>query len=383
MSDVNTTYDDPSYQAVGATMEVHTVDLVRPDIAIMEPYKPIFPFDVLAARLARDPSEIVKLDANENPYGPPPRVRAALSDLHYMHIYPDPQSRTLRAALADLTGLPIDLLLAGAGSDELIDLTMRLFLGPGDAILNCPPTFGMYAFGAAVARARAISVPRNPDFAVDVDAVEKAVRQGRPKLLFIASPNNPDGGWLSDADLERLLALPLVVVLDEAYVEFAGAELSRVGWVTNRNNLIVLRTFSKWAGLAGLRVGYGAFPRELMPHLWKIKQPYNVSVAAAAAAIAALEDLAWLEERVRRIVQERERLVQFLSDLPYLRPYPSQANFVLCQVVERDALQLKKALEQEGILVRHFAKPGLNDHIRISAGRPEEIDILVATLRRL
>jgi histidinol-phosphate aminotransferase len=371
-------------------------DLIRPEIATMEPYTPIFPFEVLATRLGRAPGELVKLDANENPYGPAPGVRQALANLEHAHIYPDPQSSALRAALAEFTGLPADVLLAGAGADELIDLTMRLFLQPGDVILNCPPTFGMYPFDAAISGARVVSVPRHADFSLDLDAVEAAAARQRPKLIFLASPNNPDGGWLPDADLERLLALrlrtggprsgqalPLVVVLDEAYVEFAGMEHSRIRQVGVRDNLIVLRTFSKWAGLAGLRIGYGAFPATLMPHLWKIKQPYNVSVAASAAAIAALRDRAWLEQRITWITEERKRLWALLDSLPYLHPYPTQSNFVLCRVVDRSARDLKIALEQEGILIRYFNKPGLRDHVRVSVGRPEQTDALVAALRRL
>jgi len=358
-------------------------DLVRPDIATMKPYQPVFPFDVLAARLGRTPGEIIKLDANENPYGPSPRVRDALASLPYVHIYPDSESRALRAALAEHTGVPADFLLAGAGADELLDLTMRLFLQPGDAILNCPPTFGMYAFDAAIAGAQVISVSRRSDFTLNLDAVKEAANRHHPKLIFIASPNNPDGCWLSDSDLRLLLALPIVIVLDEAYVEFAGPGVSRIHWVPHYDNLIVLRTFSKWAGLAGLRVGYGAFPPQLMPYLWKIKQPYTVSMAASAAAIAALQDRAWLEQRVVRIVEERERLARLLADIPYLDPYPSRANFILCRVVGRDGVQLKKALEQEGILVRHFDEPQLRDHVRISVGRPEQTDMLIAVLRRL
>jgi histidinol-phosphate aminotransferase len=371
-------------------------DLIRPEIATMEPYTPIFPFEVLATRLGRAPGELVKLDANENPYGPAPGVRQALANLEHAHIYPDPQSSALRAALAEFTGLPADVLLAGAGADELIDLTMRLFLQPGDVILNCPPTFGMYPFDAAISGARVVSVPRHADFSLDLDAIEAAAARQRPKLIFVASPNNPDGGWLPDADLERLLALrlrtggprsgqalPLVVVLDEAYVEFAGMEHSRIRQVGVRDNLIVLRTFSKWAGLAGLRIGYGAFPATLMPHLWKIKQPYNVSVAASAAAIAALRDRAWLEQRITWITEERKRLWALLDSVPYLHPYPTRSNFVLCRVVDRSARDLKIALEQEGILIRYFNKPGLRDHVRVSVGRPEQTDALVAALRRL
>jgi len=357
--------------------------LIRPDIAGMQAYQPIYPLEVVATRLGCAPDAIVKLDANENPYGLSPRVRAALADLPFAHIYPDPESRILRAALADFTGVPADLLLAGAGADELLDLTMRLFLQPGDAILECPPTFGMYAFDAAIAGARVIRVPRHRDWSVNVSAVVEAVREYRPKLIFLTSPNNPDGGWLPDADLEQLLALPLVVVLDEAYVEFAGLDRSRIGWVVDRDNLIVLRSFSKWAGLAGLRVGFGAFPAALMPHLWKIKQPYNVSVAASTAAIAALADGNHLERTVARIIAERERLQQNLVTIPYLHTYPSQANFVLCRVKGRGAGQLKVALEKEGILVRHFAKPRLDDCIRITVGKPKQTDALISVLRRL
>jgi len=356
--------------------------LIRPDVAGLQPYQPIYPFEVLAARLGRDPDAIVKLDANENPYGPSPRVRAALANLPYAHIYPDPESRVLRAALAEFTALPAGRLLAGAGADELIDLLMRLFLQPGDAVLDCPPSFGMYAFDAAVAGARLIAVPRRPDLSLDLDAVEAAVHQHGPKLLFVTSPNNPDGGWLPGADLERLLALPLLVVLDEAYVEFAAPQRSRIGWVMERDNLVVLRSFSKWAGLAGLRVGFGAFPAALMPHLWKIKQPYNVSAAASAAAVAALEDRAYREQAVARLIAERERLQQALAAIPYLHPYPSLANFILSRVDGRDARQLKLALEAEGILVRHFDKPGLRDHIRVTVGKPEQTDALIAALRR-
>jgi histidinol-phosphate aminotransferase len=357
-------------------------DLIRADIATMEPYTPIFPFEVLAARLGRDPERIIKLDANENPYGPSPRVRDALANLQYIHIYPDPDSRQLRAALAAFTGMPEDVLLAGAGADELLDLVMRLFLAPGDAILNCPPTFGMYPFDAAISGAAVISVPRAPDFALDLDAIEAAVLAHRPKLLFVTSPNNPDGSWVTDDALERLLALPIVVVLDEAYVEFAGMERSRIRLVLERENLIVLRTFSKLAGLAGLRVGYGAFPATLMPHLWKIKQPYNVSVAASTAAVAALGDLDWLLDKVARIVEERDRFAAQLGEISYLSPYPSEANFVLCRVLDRDAEALKLILEQEGILIRHYRTARLQDHVRFTVGTPEQMAAVIAALKQ-
>jgi histidinol-phosphate aminotransferase len=358
--------------------------LLRPDVATMEPYTPILPFDVLSEQLGYAPEDIVKLDANENPYGPSPHVREALAAMPYPHIYPDPESRALRRALAGYAGLPTDYLLAGLGADELIDLVMRLFITPGDAVVNCPPTFGMYRFDAAVNRARLVSVPRRADFSLDVEAVAAAVAgEPRAKLLFVAAPNNPDGSLLSDGDLRRLLDLPLVVVLDEAYVEFAGLEHSRTAWVADYANLIVLRTFSKWAGLAGMRLGYGAFPPAVVEHLWKIKQPYNVPVATQVAGLASLADLDSLQANVARLVAERGRLAEALSEIPYLRPYPSHANFILCRVVGRDAHALKAALAARGILVRYYDSPGLADHIRVSVGTPEQTDRLMAELKTL
>ncbi len=367
--------------------------LIRPEIITMESYTPIVPFEVLSARLGRAPKDIIKLDANENPYGPSPKVREALSNLEFAHIYPDPESTALRAALARALNLPAENILAGAGADELIDLILRLFLRPGDAVIDCPPTFGMYSFDTAVNAGQLIQIPRREDFSVDVGAfsplLNGALRSGegpgarRPKLLFLASPNNPDGSLLSDADLRRLLALPLVVVLDEAYIEFAGESASRASWVLEHDNLIVLRTFSKCAGLAGLRVGYGFFPSALMPHLWKIKQPYNVSVAASVAAIASLDDADTMAQAVAKLVAERNRMAEALSELPFLKVYPSHSNFVLCRVIGRDAKALKHALEREGFLVRYFNKPGLADCIRISAGKPEQTDALLEALRRL
>ena len=178
-----------------------------------------------------------------------------------------------------------------------------------------------------------------------------------------------------------MLDLPLAVILDEAYIEFHG--ISRINWVTEHGNLIVLRTFSKWAGLAGLRVGYGVFPEAIMPQLWKIKQPYNVNVAGTVAAMESLNDAEHLMGTVGKIIEERERLYGELIQIGFLRPYPSQANFILCRVVDREARQLKLDLEGRGILVRYFSKPGLTDYIRISIGRPEHTDALLAALRNL
>ena len=376
-------------------------NLLLPHIAELEPYTPILPFEVLSRQLGRAPEQIVKLDANENPYGPAPAVREALASYPYTHIYPDPEQRDLREALADYVGVPAEHILPGSGADELIDLVCRLTLAPGDAIIDCPPTFGMYSFDAGLTGARGLQAWRRADFSVDVARISESAngRMGEwenggigapplphspaPKLLFLTSPNNPDGSLLDPADLARLLKLPLLVILDEAYVEFAGLEHSLARWVLEHDNLIVLRTFSKWAGIAGLRLGYGIFPAWLMPTLWKAKQPYNVNVAATVAGLASLAHRAEIQRTVEALIAERERLYRALADVPFLHPYPSRANFVLCRVEGRSAAELKAALARDGILVRHYAKPGLETCIRISAGRPAQTDVLLAALARV
>ena len=356
---------------------------IRPHLRSIPTYEPILPFEVRSRQLGLSAQSIIKLDANENPYGPLPAVARTLANYPYTHIYPDPKSRELTGALATFHRIPAANLMVGAGADELIDLIMRLFLGPEDTILDCPPTFGMYTFDASIHGAAVVSVPRSADFAPDLDALEEAVHRFRPKLLFLASPNNPDGSLLPAGALDRLTALPLILILDEAYVEFAHPGTSCIRQVLEKPNLIVLRTFSKWAGLAGLRVGFGAFPASLMPHLWKIKQPYNVSVAAAAAATVSLQNAAQLQENGQKIVAERQRLIAALEKIPYLSPYPSHANFVLCRVLGRDASALTDGLAAIGILIRYFNKPGLDDHIRISVGRPEQTDRLLVELETL
>jgi len=361
---------------------------IRAHLESLPPYIPIEPFEVLSARIGRAPSQIVKLDANENPYGPLPVVREALGKLDFPHIYPDPESRALRKSLALFTGVDEEYLLAGSGADELIDLLMRVLLEPGECILSCPPTFGMYSFDSELNAACCIEVSRKSDFSLDTESIRKAVETYQPKILFIASPNNPDGSLLDSKILDELLSLPLLVVLDEAYIEFAGenlgASLSRIREVPTRENLVVLRTFSKWAGLAGLRIGYGAFPKWLMPTLWKSKQPYNVNVAASVAAQVSLEHADELAEVVKRLKNERTRLFSALQAISFLKPYPTQSNFILCQVTARDATELKSRLAQEhGIFIRYFNKPGLRDHIRISVGRAEDTDRLVEALKLL
>ncbi len=345
--------------------------LVRPDLQKLVGYTPIVPLDVLSQRLGIPMEQLVKLDANENPYGPSPRVLEALAQPQPYAIYPDPDQTVLRAALSDYTGQPVERLICGNGSDELIDLLMRLCLRPGDAVVESPPTFGMYSFNTAVVGGRSVGVPRQADWTLDIAALVAAVESELAKLLFLPSPNNPDGSVIARADIVRLLALPALVVIDEAYAEFAG--VSVIDLVGQHPNLVVLRTFSKWAGLAGLRIGYGAMDEHIVRYLLQIKPPYNINVAAQAAVLASLADRSALMDKVALLVVERERLYAALSARPSCRPLPSRANFVLFHVGPQ-ASAIKTALERQGVLVRYYAKPPLNEYLRVTVGTPEQND---------
>ncbi len=342
---------------------------------------------------------LVKLDLNENTYGPSPKALAAVAQMRHYHRYVGQQE--LREAIARYVGVGVEHIVTSNGADEMIDLVQRMFLNHGDAIVDCPPSFEMYAFFARVNGARIVRVPRREDFSVDVDAVEKAISDFRfqisdsanptaeslisklqsPKLVFLANPNNPDGMMIPPADVERLLALPALLVLDEAYAEFAGQ--SYAARVPTQSNLIVLRTFSKWAGLASLRVGYCIAPQAIAAKILQCKAPENVNAAGNVAARASLDDLEYLHANVRRIVAERERLAGEFGKLGFLQPLPSRANFLFCRVLGRDARQIHDALAGHGILIRAFGAPRLREYIRIAIGTPEENETVLKALREM
>jgi len=341
----------------------------------------------VALRLGLPVGQLIKLDANENPYGPTPHARAALTGYAHWERYPDAVSRRLREAIGRYIGMDPAQIIVGNGSDELIDLIVRLFRpapqgGGIGQLINCPPTFSMYQFYGVSNDLEVIEFPRDAEFRLDLAAIEALCeRDPRPKLLFLASPNTPDGQILPEDVLRRVLDLPLLVVLDEAYVEFS--EGSRVQWVAEHNNLIVLRTFSKWAGLAGLRVGYGVFPNLLMSGLWRLKSPYNVNCAAQAAALATLEELSEAQAVVHKIVVERQRFVEKLREFPFIHPYESQANYVLCRVKGIPVESVRAAMEHRGIILRYFDSPRLADYIRISVGTPMQDESVIVALRTL
>jgi histidinol-phosphate aminotransferase len=364
-------------------------DLIGARVRSLQEYAPE-PLEEAAARLGLPVGQMIKLDANENPYGPTRRASAILTGYAHYHHYPDPISRRLCAALGAFLGVAADTILVGNGSDELIDLILKLFRpgpqGGGMAqLINCPPTFGMYSFYGATNDLEVLSFPRDAAFGVDVAGMEALCRADpRPRLLFLASPNNPDGRLLPDAELERLLALPLLLILDEAYVDFSTTP-SRAPEVAQRENLIVLRTFSKWAGLAGLRVGYGIFPKSLMSAFLRLKSPYNVNGPAQAAALATLEDLPEARANIAKIIAERERLAGRLAEFPFLRlTEGSQANYLLAEVQQGVSVAaVKEVMERRGILLRYYGEGRLRDGIRFSVGTPMQNEAVLVALRTL
>lgn len=355
--------------------------LIRPDILELPGYVPIEPTDVLAKRLGLASERVLKLDGNENPFGPSPNALAAIHGESAYHIYPDPDQRAVREALASYVEASPAQIVCGQGSDDLIDLIMRAVVAPGDAVISCPPTFGMYQFSAELAAGRVIEAPRNEDFSIDLAAISELARDA--KAIFLASPNNPTGNLLSEDEIERLLRLDLLVVIDEAYIEFAGRQHSSATLVRTHPNLVVLRTFSKWAGLAGLRAGYGVMAPALAAVLMNIKQPYNLNVAAGVAMLGALEDRALLDERACKITGTRNAMAEQLGTIDWLQVYPSDANFVLCRLDGVDAVEVKERLASRGIFVRHFDTPLLRNHLRISAGLEEHVAIVAEALREI
>jgi histidinol-phosphate aminotransferase len=357
------------------------LNFVAEHIKAFPAYTPSSPLDLLSEELGILEEDLIKLDANENPFGLLPEARAAIVELDCMHQYPDADSIKLRKLLADYHAVPFDSIVVGAGEDELLDLLTRMVITPQDTLLDCTPTFSMYAFNARLAQAEIVIAPRSVDFSLDLEVIEKVVEEKQPKMLILANPNNPTGNLTSKNEIARLLDLPLLVVVDEAYIDFAPDDSSVIDWVSERENLIVLRTFSKFGGLAGLRVGYGVFPTGFAPVMMQVKQPYTTSVPAQAAALATMQHVEKLKANAKTIIGERERLYEALLGIDGIKPYPSSANFLLCKVTGMPSLALRNSLRKKGILIRYYAKGQLNDCLRISIGTREQMDTVIEVLK--
>lgn len=341
--------------------------LVRPRVAEMEGYVP--------GEQPGDPA-VVKLNTNENPYPPSPRVRAALLEAcDRLHLYPDPTARALRERAAGLWGADPDGVVVGNGSDELLALLMRAVVDPGDAVAYPVPTYSLYDTLVALQGGVALRFPFGPDWALPA-----ALRSAPARMLLLCNPNAPSGTAVPTARFAELAAArpDAVVVIDEAYVDFADE--TAVGLAARFPNVVVLRTLSKSYSLAGLRVGFALSSPGLAAELVKVKDSYNVGRLAQAGALAALEDQATMREHVARLRATRQRLEGALAALGFA-VVPSQTNFVLARRAGESLAGLAEGLKRRGILVRWFA--GLPDALRISIGTDEQIDRLLVAIREL
>ena len=353
------------------------MDKLQPHLRRLEMYHGVDPMEVLAQKAGIPLEKVIKLNGNENPYGPSPKVAEALGNFKLYNLYPDPEQRRLRDALSGYLGVGPDRIVAGNGSDELIDLILRMFLGPGDKIIDFTPTFGMYSVCARTCGGEVVAVPRDECFEIDVEAAKLALDLQTKAILF-ASPNNPTGNLAPEWQVRGLLEMGTLVVVDEAYYEFSGQTVLPL--VHEYPNLIVLRTFSKWAGLAGLRIGLGVMDPQVASVMMSVKPPYNVNLAAEIALLASLQDREGLMERVDAIVSERERMFSLLEGLPGVRPWPSRANFILCQLPQGQGEEVFEGVAGRGIFLRRFSDPRLRDFVRVSVGLPHQTDAIIAAL---
>lgn len=353
--------------------------LVIPTIEGLAPYEGGKPIEELARELGI--TDAVKLASNENPLGPSPRAleaaRAVLSDAHR---YPDGAAYNLRAKLAKKHGVSMDEVLLGAGSNELLDLAVRVFCTPAEHIVFAEPSFVVYRIAALACGVPFTAVPLTAGLVHDLPAMAAAVT-AQTRLMFVANPNNPTGTHVGRAAVEKLLReVPphVIIVMDEAYLEYADAadypdSLQLRGL---RERLIVLRTFSKIYGLAAFRVGYAVGPKGLIDYMNRVRAPFNVSTLAQAAAAAALDDVEHVQRAHTLNQKERTRVTEALSKRG-LSVTPSQANFVLVDV-KRPARAVYDALLKKGVIVRPFAS--LPTSLRVTLGTERENDRFLVAL---
>ncbi len=334
--------------------------LLRPNIRRLKPYS--------SARHEFAGEARIFLDANENPFD------------NGLNRYPDPVATPLRRRIAALKGVPPEQVFVGNGSDEAIDLLLRLFCEPRrDAVVVLPPTYGMYAVSAAIADVEVVRVPLLPDFEPDVEAI-LARADAHTRLLFLCRPNNPTGHLFAERQVKKLIeAFPGIVVLDEAYIDFCP-EASLLPWIADHPNLVVLQTLSKAWGLAGIRLGMAFAQAPLIGWMNAVKPPYNVNQLTQNAALEALARPERMREQVAVIVRERARLAEALAALPFVqRVFPSQANFLLVRV--DDPRRLYDFLAEKGIVVRDRSRQPLCEGcLRITVGTPEENAALLDAL---
>jgi histidinol-phosphate aminotransferase len=344
---------------------------IRPEIAAMDGYTP--------GEQPISASKFIKLNTNENPYPPSPAIRGAIEEVlsRGLQKYPDPLANAFRTRAAELLGLPgKEWILCGNGSDDILTICTRAFVGTGDLLRLPYPSYILYRTLAQLQAARWEEVRFNDDWSLPVAFGEPAVEL---KLAFLPNPNSPTGTMVSrEAVLEFAGRLPCPLLVDEAYVDFA--EFSCVDLVAKNEKILVSRSLSKSYGLAGLRFGYLVAQPQIIEQLIKVKDSYNCDALSIAAATAAIHDEAWLADNRRKIVATRGRLIAGLTELGFA-VIPSQANFVWCTHPRQAAKPLYEQLKSAHVLVRYMNYPGWSEGLRISVGSDEQIEALLALLK--
>ena len=323
----------------------------------------------------------MRLDFNENPAGCPPEVKKALGRLSADEIATYPEQETARRELAKFFGARAEELLLANGTDEALHLIVNTFVDPGDSVLLAEPTFAMYRFYGELGGARVVALRYGAELTFPVEETIEALRK-KPRVLFIANPNNPTGSLVMLEELKAILeaARRTMVVVDEAYFEFSG--LTVLPWIRRHKNLIVTRTFSKAAGLAGLRLGCLFANAEVAAHLRKAQSPYPVNVAALAAARALIRDKSFLAKTLEEFRLSREELTRGLARLG-LRQFPSAANFILVDAEER-AKRIVAGLARRGILIRDRSHDfGGAGYVRITIGTRAQTRALLRHLKEV
>ncbi len=344
------------------------------------PYKPGKPVAEVQRELGLD--KVVKLASNENNLGPSPKAVAAMMDaLSGVHEYPEGSGYYLVKAIAEKYGLAFDQIVLGNGGNDLIELVVKTFAGPGDNVVSAHPSFIMYKIGAMIMDAEFRGVPLK-DYRFDLPAMADAVDE-RTRAVFIANPNNPTGTIVTRAEVEDFLGrMPdhVLVVLDEAYFDFvtAGDYPDGLDYVKAGRPVMAMRSFSKNYGLAGLRLGWGAADAELVGAMHRIRQPFNANRLAQAAGVAALEDYEHLARSCEMVAAGREQLYRGLDEIG-VKYVPSEANFVMVDL-EREAAPVFEELLKLGVVVRPLAGWGLPNALRVSVGRAEENDAFLRAL---
>lgn len=347
-------------------------ELAQPQVLGLVPYSPGKPMEEVERELGLD--EVLKLASNENPLGPSPMALQAIREaLHGLHRYPDGDCHNLRQGLSRRLGVGAEELCFGNGSNELLELVTRAFLGPGDEAVMADPAFVVYrsvcqAVGCEI---RQVSLK---DFSHDLQKMLEAVTP-KTKMVFLGNPNNPTGTCVTPSDLHdfvKILPRDVILVVDEAYREYMPRHLQPdlLRYVRDGRYLLTLKTFSKAYGLAGLRIGYGIGPREMVKILDRVRQPFNVNTLAQRGALAALDDTTHLAETVRVAELGRRTLRTRLEELGLIC-VPSVANFILADV-GMNGRGVADALLKKGVIVRSMEGYGLPTHIRVTVGTPRE-----------